>query len=487
MLIVALGFAMPALQAAETPGPVPTTTLEKEAHGMAMLLERDILAKSPGFMERSFDLEACLDRALDGLNAPSGLEDNFRKGVRESFVPTFTKALSQASSVRFLRMRQVDKESRFVFRVVPKEGGVNYFEFVFERTRRNGVRAVDLYNYSLGQKLTYIFRHAFIPIAHAADSGWSSHLSKKDTEFLEHFQELGTMQMYNAQMRFTDCLAVYAKLPASLQKEKLFLFPELQAGIQADNGAFQAAMTRWRETYPGETSIDLVVANLYFAKRNYELAFAALDRFEKTFGADAYLDVLRAQQYKNQDRFDEARACARKATSKNPRMSEGWETLISVGLSKRNYDEVAQVLTEWESKTSIDVFRVATGDKYYDFKRSAAGRQWFADRDGKRQAAASTSTSASTAPATATSTSGSASSGGSIKAAARTPTPEAVPKTGYKLQGIFYSASNPSAIISGRTVFNGDHLAGGFKVEKISQLSVTLKSPEGELLELALK
>ena len=472
-----LGFAFGLftlfLRGAEPSEAVPTTTLEKEAHGMAMLFERDILARKPGFMEPCFDLEACLDIALDGLNPPSSLETTFRQGIRESFTSTFSKTLLQASSVRFLRMRHVDKESRFVFRVVPREGGVNYFELVFERTRRNGVRAVDLYNYSLGQKLTYVFRHAFLPVAHAADSGWLEHLSRKDSDFLEHFQEINTMQSFNAQSRFRESLGVYAKLPESLRKEKLFLIPQLQAGVHADPRAFQAAMTLWRETYPDETSVDLIVANLYFAKHNYEPALAALERFDKSFGSDAYLDVLRAQQYKNQDRLDDARAFARKAVTRNPRMSEGWEMLISVGLGQRNYDEVAQVLTEWENKSSIDVFRLALADKYYDFKRSAAGRQWFADREGNRPVAASKPAASSTLPAT------------TKKAVAREP--EAAPKAGHKLQGIFYSASNPSAIISGRTVFNGDHLAGGFRVEKITQLSVTLKSPEGQLLELALK
>ena len=68
----------------------------------------------------------------------------YRRTARENFNATFAKTLFHASSVRFLRMRRVEKESRFVFRVVPREGGVNYFELIFERTRRNGVKAVDL-------------------------------------------------------------------------------------------------------------------------------------------------------------------------------------------------------------------------------------------------------------------------------------------------------------------------------------------------------
>src|SRR5439155_5455813 len=132
--------------------------------------------------------------------------------------------------------------------------------------------------------------------------------------------------------RSHEALAVYSKLPDSMQKEKLFLIQQMQAAVHADSRAFVAAMDLWRQVYPGEASVDLVAANLYFAKHSYEPAFAALDRFDKSFGGDAYLDVLRAQQYKNQDRLDEARASARKAVTRNPRISEGWELLISVCL-----------------------------------------------------------------------------------------------------------------------------------------------------------
>ncbi|MEY2410035.1 MAG: hypothetical protein QOF48_2705 [Verrucomicrobiota bacterium] len=455
-------------RAAELTEAVPASALEKEAHGMAMIFERDIAMKDPAFLERCFDLETCVDTALDGLSPPSSLAPNYRQGIMEGFQGGFARGLLKAGSVRFLRMRRVDNEARFVFRVVPKEGGVNYFELVFDRTRRNGVKAVDLYNYSLGQKLTYTFRHAFLPVAHLADQSWSGQLSKKDAQFLERFKDLETMASLNAQARFHETLAIYARLPDALQKEKLFLIPQMQAATHADMRAFHAAVDLWRGAYPGEASVDLVAANLFFAKRSYELAFAALDRFDKSFGGDAYLDVLRGQQYKNQDHLDEARASARKAVTRNPRISEGWELLISVALGTRNYTEVAQVLTEWESKTSIDVFRVAEGDKLYDFRRSAPGRQWFAERNDRHPAPAQQA-----APARA--------------AAAPAPAVEAMPKMGHKLQGIFYSAANPSAIISGRTVFTGDRIAGGFRVEKITQQSVTLKSPEGSLTELALK
>lgn len=50
------------------------------------------------------------------------------------------------------------------------------------------------------------------------------------------------------------------------------------------------------------------------------------------------------------------------------------------------------------------------------------------------------------------------------------------PPPAPKLQGIFFSARNPSAMISGETVMVGDKL-NGWRVDAITQRSVTLVSP----------
>jgi hypothetical protein len=56
--------------------------------------------------------------------------------------------------------------------------------------------------------------------------------------------------------------------------------------------------------------------------------------------------------------------------------------------------------------------------------------------------------------------------------------PKPEPPT-YKLQGIFYNPKRPSAMVSGKTVFVGDHVKGA-KVISIQPESVTIMTPEGE-------
>jgi hypothetical protein len=57
-----------------------------------------------------------------------------------------------------------------------------------------------------------------------------------------------------------------------------------------------------------------------------------------------------------------------------------------------------------------------------------------------------------------------------------TPKPPAPPP--LKVQGIFYNANRPEAIVNGHTVYVGD-LVSGFRVKEISQNDVSFVGPDG--------
>jgi len=450
--LVAMATAIPALAADE-----PQTPFEKECHATALLLERDVNANDPAFVERYFDIDGCVERALSGIDAPARVVEDFRRGAPGGYFKTFAAALVEANGVRVLRVHQVDKEARILVRVLPKQGGVDYLDLAFEKTRRNGTRIVDAEMYAQGKKLSEAVRYQFLPLANDSNRGFLDDLSGPDRELAERWPVVSQMAALNGSGRYSEVPGMYSKLPSSVQKSKPALMQYLIATSQVDVRNMAAGLDLWRATYPGGTAIELIAAKLHHAKRHYDPAYAALDRFEKAFGGDAYLDVVRAQWQKNQGNLDQARPYARKAVASNPKLHEGWEMLVGLGLAVRNYAEVGQTLNDWEKATQVDVVRIAESEKLADFARSSEGRQWLASRDSSR---------------------GSAKSQGQGTAAA---------KVNHRLQGIFYSASNPSAIISGRTVFTGDRLVGGYRVERISAKAVTLQSPEGESVELALK
>ncbi len=68
------------------------------------------------------------------------------------------------------------------------------------------------------------------------------------------------------------------------------------------------------------------------------------------------------------------------------------------------------------------------------------------------------------------------------------PPPEVVvvaPENGPKLQGIFYSAKDPVAIVDGKTVHIGDHFLN-YRVKEITRYTVTLIGPDNKPLKIGM-
>jgi hypothetical protein len=63
--------------------------------------------------------------------------------------------------------------------------------------------------------------------------------------------------------------------------------------------------------------------------------------------------------------------------------------------------------------------------------------------------------------------------------------PVTPPPPAYKLQSVFFRAKSPAAVINGKTLAIGDHVAGA-RVTAIDKESVTIITPEGETKVLEL-
>lgn len=60
-----------------------------------------------------------------------------------------------------------------------------------------------------------------------------------------------------------------------------------------------------------------------------------------------------------------------------------------------------------------------------------------------------------------------------------------VTENGPKLQGIFYSAKDPVAIVDGKTVHVGDHFLN-YRVKEITRYTVTLVGPDNKPLKIGM-
>jgi hypothetical protein len=65
------------------------------------------------------------------------------------------------------------------------------------------------------------------------------------------------------------------------------------------------------------------------------------------------------------------------------------------------------------------------------------------------------------------------------------PAPPVIPENFPKLQGIFYSATAPAAIVEGKMVRAGDRYLN-YRVTEITKFTVTLVGPDGKAIKLSM-
>ena len=429
---------------------------ERQCDGVARLIEKDLVAKNAGFLREHFDLGACLDRVFHGLHAAPRKEREFRNECRAAFLEPFGTGLLSASSVKYLRLHRVGPEPRFLFRVVPRAGGVQYVEAIFKH-HDNSVKVVDFYLLATGQNFSDTLRQTVLADLGDPRRGLIDRLMVEETDYYNYIVEITALYRAVQSQNFREAADRFAKLPASLQKEQALLSAQIQCTVQIDAAAHATALDLWRTTYPGDPFPEFLAMNLCVIRKQHQPFFAALDRLENSLGGDPFLDVIRARHYHALGKFEQTKKFARQAVRREPRLVEGYDCLLGLSLQEGNFSDTARWLDEWEMASGMDALRLVEGERFIEFVRSEPGRQWLGTRENRDPVVA-----------------------------AKKPPGEGTASPSHKLQGIFFGLANPSAIISGRTVFTGDRLQGGYRVEEISREGVMLKSNSGEQVMLAL-
>jgi hypothetical protein len=131
----------------------PDTSFEPEALSFLRALEHE-----PGTIRGCFSLPACRERALAGLRLNLRLEQRCRTNLTECFEENVPEPVASAANSKILGFHRAGEESRFLCRVIQRDGSFNYLDFVVERSRLASCTVMDAYDYSAGLKLSEIAR-----------------------------------------------------------------------------------------------------------------------------------------------------------------------------------------------------------------------------------------------------------------------------------------------------------------------------------------
>lgn len=370
---------------------------------------------------RVFDLDEFVSRAISGVEITGTNLRIQQQGVRAAFSEKLWPAL-KADEFHLLRTRKNGKgEMRALFRQITNLG-INYTEVVFMRNLKGGMQGVDWFSYHSGELVSEHMRRRVIGLVADENRGLLDRLTGKQSDYVRHIKVL--IQM-DSNLSSKDWLALYQKLPATLQEDRSLLAGRLTVSHELDDAkGAQEAVATWRRLFPKDPTLDLKLIEHYAVLNDYPKSLAAIDSIDAYVGGDPYLNVIRGGTYQLMGNPQEVSRCLQKAVEQEPRLGK--------------MPRLAPI--------------------FATLAKPGVGVTPAAPPSGSPTAARPSSGVASPA----------------------SPAPVAAPADPLRLRGIIYSKSRPRAMIGPAMVTVGEKVSG-HEVIQIEPDQVTVRSPTGEL------
>jgi tetratricopeptide (TPR) repeat protein len=363
------------------------TPTDDECQQFAKSLEEAVRTGDMDFFKSAIDWDAMLDRATAGIEAPEKQRRIFinaaKEGITESTNPLMQGLRQAGASGRyhFLRVQTVGSEKQVLFRFLTQQGGVNYHRLVLGRMADHKVRAVDIYNFTTGDLFSQTMRRSYLSVAAEASKSLLAKLAQPESDLVKSLGKLEKIAAASAARQNTQVLEIYAMLPLSLQKEKMFLLMRMRAAVAVGEKEYAEALDAFRDYCPGDPCLDLLMIDQYFFKKQYDRALVSIDTLEKAVGGDPYLNVLRAKMYLIKKDFAKARDFAQKALAAEDTLEPAYWASIRACLGAKDFAETSLLLTAMQKKCGVRIGDLATIPEYAEYVKSPQYKEWLEQQE----------------------------------------------------------------------------------------------------------
>lgn len=356
---------------------------DAEATQLARVIEDAARKGDAAAFGRPFDLDAVLEIATAGIEAPPATRNAFVNGARSGMTEQggvagqILKACKDGGSYDLLRMRTRERHRSLLFRLtMPNDAGVSYQELILSRGKDDQVRIVDIYAFFSGENLSATLRRGFIELAANANRNLLERLTRSEREFVKHVPKIqeATAASRNGQPK--QALALLKELPPSLQKDKTVLLLRIQAAQNSDERDYEAAITDFRSAFPNDPAADMLSIDYHALRKEYDQALACLDRLEASVGGDPRLQIQRAGIRVLAGDYAAALRDVHKLVEQEPDYVHAYWTLVSVSLSAMQYGETLDALKTIRTKFSLEPGDMTQEEAYKGFVRAPEYQQW---------------------------------------------------------------------------------------------------------------
>ena len=327
-----------------------------------------------------FDFRALLQQVCYGVDPNAKVVKDFSQGFLKSVAnlpERMGKQLEATPLADIIRVREADGAHVALIRFYGSETELIYQEITIARGTRNQPAIVDAMALAVGEPTTATMRRFFLAALASDSRGLLQRLTKQDNVLIKN---LGMIQEYNRAQKQQDLLTVvntYDAFPSELQRIKIFAVAAITAAVELDDTKrYERLMSQYRQWYPDDPSLNLLLIDFYAVKNMPKEMLATIDRLDEAVGGDPFLNLLRAQVSLGEENWKEARELATKVIEQVPDAEYSYWTVFDAAFAERDFDMAVEMLKVLHDKFRVDVRNLEKGKDYKALTESKPYRAW---------------------------------------------------------------------------------------------------------------
>ena len=314
------------------------------------------------------DWDLLLARAAAGLKLSDAelkaARDGLTQGVKkDGIMSMLLEAEKTGDGVSFLAAKSIATrgERRAVFRLLFADRTFDHLAFVLHQRPDGRVVAVDYKAMTATETQAEVVHHMLVPLQAGEPSEQPARSGNPQDIVAPHQPKLIEMRAFIAKGNVKKAMKIYDALPPEVKTSKAALVVRLAVAQKLDEAAQRAVLEELISRYPDAPDVAFFAIDLYALRGEPDKAIAAVDKLIERAGPDPYFHVLRANSLLMAKNYDAAQAAALQAVTEDPSMSLARWTLVTIGLERKDYREVAHWLGPLiiEGKGSLEALKSA--------------------------------------------------------------------------------------------------------------------------------
>lgn len=333
---------------------------KQEAIEFAGELEKTIAKGDAGFLDNAFAKKEFVKRMQLPDNKDAG---SYATGILQKLQlgSQLTAALTDKDNFSFIKHYEKEGKQHVLFRIyTDKDGSLNYQDY--ELVKAEGkCKVADVYIYMSGETMSETLRSLYNTLdKHVSEQNKS--LADDNIEGIYEFKNAKELMMKG---RYAEAKDVYDKLPLYLRKTKAASLINVRICSGLNNEAYAKAIDDYRQQFPGEPNINMLMIDGYFMQKNYLKVIEVVNALDSQINKDPLLDYYRYLSYNLMNDTENAGNCLKRLATEMPDFEKGILELIAVNMGNGNRKSADSLIAVYRKKPKFDQEALTRVITYY--------------------------------------------------------------------------------------------------------------------------